>query len=133
MTPVTGIYHHLGPKVTSEFINSLQAQGIVFDSGEKWLTFKAKELKDKQLYISSLIRLSRGRLVITNHRLVAIVAEHKIIDIPVDNPLFKNLDFDRNNPKRFTIKPDLRLFPGEITGQISLGYHIDPTSSGLPL
>jgi hypothetical protein len=132
MTPVIGIYHHLGPKVTPGFLQSLQAENIVFDSGGIWLTFKAKELKDKQIYVSSLIRLSRGRLIITKLRLVAIVAGRKIIDIPRDNSLFENLDFDKANSKRFTIGLDLSLFPGELTGQISLGYHINPTCPGLP-
>jgi hypothetical protein len=132
MTPVIGIYHHLGPKVTPEFLQSLQMESIVFDSGGIWLTFKAKELKDKQIYISNLIRLSRGRLIITKLRLVAIVAGRKIIDLPRDTPLFKNLDFDKANSKRFTINLDLSLFPGEITGQISLGYHMNPNRPGLP-
>lgn len=132
MTAVTGIFHHLGPKVTPEFLQSLQAESIIFDSGGKWLTFKAKKLKDKQIYISNLIRLSRGRLIITKHQLIAMAGGHKIIDLPRDNPLFKNLDFDKDNSKRFTINLDLSLFPGEITGQISLRYHINPNSSGLP-
>ena len=132
MTTVTGIYHHLGPKVTPEFMQSLQAEHIIFDSGGKWLTFKAKELKSRQIYVSSLTRLSRGRLMVTKHRLVAIGGGYKIIDLSRENPLFKNLNFDKDNSKRFTINLDLNLFPNEITGLISLSYHINPTSSGLP-
>ena len=132
MTPVISIYHHLGRKVKPEFIQSLQAERIIFDSGGKWLTFKAKQLRSKQIYINSAVRLSRGRLIITKHRLVAMAEGYKIIDLPGDNPLFKNLDFVKDNSKRFTISLDLSRFPGEITGQISLGYHINPNSSGLP-
>jgi hypothetical protein len=132
MTPVTGIYHHLGPKVTPEFLQSLQAEDIKFDSGYKWVTFKAKDLKVKQIYVSSLSRLSRGRLILTKKRMIAIVGGRKIIDLPRDNPLFKNLNFDKSNSKRYTISLNLSAFPSEITGHISLSYHLEPSTTGLP-
>jgi hypothetical protein len=132
MSPVTNVYRHLGPKVTPVFLRSLQAERILFDSKGKWLTFRAKGLKGKRVYASSLIRLSRGRLIITKNRLIAIAGGRKIIDLPRDNPLFKNLTFNKSNSKRYTISLDLSQSTGEMVGQISLSYHIDPSTPGLP-
>jgi hypothetical protein len=132
MSPVTNVYRHLGPKVTPLFLRALQAEQILFDSKGKWLTFRAKGLKGKRVYASSLISISRGRLIITKNRLVAIASGRKIIDLPRDNPLFKKLTFNKSNSKRYTISLDLSQFPGEMVGQISLSYHIDPSTPGLP-
>ena len=132
MSPVTSIFHHLGPKVTPTLLRSLQVEHILFDSNGCWLTFRAKGLKGKQVCASSLIRLSRGRFIVAKNRLVAIAGGRKIIDIPRDHPLFKNLSFSKSNPKRYTISLDLSQFPGGMTGQISLSYHIDSSSPRLP-
>lgn len=132
MSPVTNVYHLLGPKVMPMFLRSLQAERILFDSRGRWLTFRAKGLKGKRVYISSLTRLSRGRLIVAKNRLIAIAGGRKIIDLPRDDPLFKNLTFDKSNPRRYTISLDLSQFSGELVGQISLSYHIDVSISGLP-
>ena len=114
------------------FLRSLQAERSLFDSKGRWLTFRAKGLKGKRVYASHLISLSRGRLIVARNRLIAIAGGRKIIDLPRDDPLFKNLAFDKSNSKRYTISLDLSQFPGELVGQISLSYHIDPSTPGLP-
>lgn len=114
------------------FLRSLQVEHILFDSRGCWLKLRAKSLKGKGVYASSLIRLSRGRLVIAKNRLVAIAGGRKIIDLPRDHPLFKKLSFSKSSYRRYTISLDLSQFPGEMTGQISLSYHVDPSSPGLP-
>jgi hypothetical protein len=131
MSPVN-VYRHLGPKITPMLLRSLQAERILFDSKGRWLTFRAKGLRGKRVYASRLISLSRGRLIVAKNRLVAIAGGRKIIDLPRDGPLFKNLAFDKSNSKRYTISLDLSQFPGELVGQISLSYHIDPSTPGLP-
>jgi len=132
MSPVIDVYRYPGAKVTPEFLQSLEAEGILFDSRGRWLTIRAKGLKCKPIYATRLIRVSRGRLIIAENRLVAIVRSRKVIDIPRDHPLFKNLTFDKSNPKRYTISLDLSQFPGKMTGWISYSYHIDPSTPGLP-
>jgi len=132
MSPVINVYHHLGPKVTPVFLRSLQVERILFDSKERWLTFRAKGLRGKRVYVSNLTRLSRGRLIVAKNRLVAIAGGWKIIDLSRDAPLFRNLVFNKSNPKRYTIILDLSRFPGELAGQISLSYHIDISAPGLP-
>ena len=131
MSLVINIYHHLGPKVTPAFLRSLQVERILFDSKERWLTFRAKGLRGKHLYASNLTRLSRGRLIVAKNRLVAIAGGRKIVDLSRDDPLFRNLVFDKSNPKCYTISLDLSQFPGELAGRISLSYHIDISAPGL--
>ena len=120
------VYSKLGPKVSKDFLHSLEKDGIIFDSGNVWITFKAENLKGKGIYISSLKRLSRGRLIVTKERLIAVAGGHKIIDIPGRHELFNKLTIDRNDPERCTIKVDLSIFPAELAGNIILAYHISP-------
>ena len=128
----TNIYRHLGPKVTAEFLRSLEAERILFDSKGRWLTFRAIRLKGKGIYVNHLVRLSRGRLIVANNRLVAIAGGRKTIDLPLDHPLFEKLTIDRSNTKRYTISLELSQFPGGLTGKISLSYHIDPLKDSIP-
>ena len=132
MSPTTNVYHHLGPKVTSVFLRSLEAEQILFDSKGRWLTFRAKRLKGRGIYANRMIKLSRGRLIVAKNRLVAIAAEWKIIDIPLDHPLFEKLTIDRSNPKRYTIRLDLGQISDELTGEVSLSYHINPLKDAIP-
>jgi len=132
MSPATNVFQHLGPKVTKEFLRSLEAERILFDSKGRWLTFRAKRVKGKGIYAIRLVRLSRGRLIVVKNRLIAIAGGRKIIDIPLDHPLFEKLTIDRSDPKRYTISMDLGHFPGGLTGEISLSYHINPLKDYLP-
>jgi len=132
MSPVINVYCHLGPKITPVFLRSLQAERIFFDSKGTWLTFRAKGLKGKGIYVSSLTRLSLGRLIVAKNRLIAIAGGRKIIDLSRDDPMFKNIAFDKSKSKRYTISLDLSHFPGELVGQISLSYHVDSAIPGLP-
>ena len=59
------VYSKLDPKVSKDFLCSLEKDAIIFDSGSIWVTFKAEGLKGKGIYVSSLKRLSRGRLIFT--------------------------------------------------------------------
>lgn len=121
------IYQILGPKVDKNFFDVLEKEGIVFDSKKVWLTFRAKDFKGKGVLASSIIRLSRGQLIISKKRFVAIAGGHKIIDAPVDYPFYKKIVFDKSNPKRFIVNLNMADFGGKFSGNISLGYHIDPT------
>ena len=132
MSPAINVYRHLGPKVTEEFRRSLEAERILFDSKGRWLTFRAKGVKGKCIYANRLVRLSRGRLIRGKNRLVAIAGGRKIIDLPLDHPLFEKLTIDRSNPKRYTIRLDLSQFPGGLKGEISLSYHINPLKDSIP-
>jgi hypothetical protein len=132
MSTVIDVYRYPGVKVTPEFLQSLEAEGIQFDSGGRWLTVRAKGLKGKPIYATNLIRVSRGRLIITKNRLVAIGGGRRVIDIPRDHPLFKNLVFDKSNPKRYTISLDLSQLPGGRVGQLSYSYHFAPSAPSLP-
>jgi len=131
MSTVTNVYRYPTAKVTPAFLRSLEAEGILFDSKGRWLTARAKGVKGKSVYATSLIRVSRGRLIITKNRLVAIAGGQRIIDIARDHPLFKNLAIDKSNPKRYTISFNFSQIPGGQAGQISYSYHIDPSTPGL--
>ena len=126
MAGVVNVYSKLGPRVNKDFLQSLENEGIVFDSKDIWLTFKAKGLKGKGIYISSLKRLSKGRLISTGKRFVAIAGGHKIIDIPKQHKMFHSLTIDRSDLKRYEIIIDLSIFQTDMTGVISLAYHISP-------
>jgi len=132
MSPVISIYRHLGPKVTEEFLRSLESERILFDSKGRWLTFRANRLKGKGIFAYRLVRLSRGRLLVMKNRLVAIAGGRKIIDLLRDHPQFEQLTIDRSNPKRYTISLDLSQFPGGLSGEISLSYHINPMKDSIP-
>ena len=124
MNASLNVYSKLGPRVSRDFLCSLEKDAIIFDSGSIWITFKAEGLKGRGIYISSLKRLSRGRLILTKDRLIAIAGGYKIIDLPSRHKLFDKLTIDRNDPKRYNIKVDLSLLPTELAGNISLAYHI---------
>jgi len=132
MSPVIDVYRQQGSKVTPAFLQSLEAERILFDSQGRWLTLRASGLKTRRLNATILVRLSRGRLMITKNRLVAIVGGRKMINIPKDDPLYKNLTFDKSNPRRYTISLDLSQFPGDMLSQMSLSYHIDSSNPALP-
>jgi len=126
MNASLNVYSKLGPKVSRDFLCSLEKDAIIFDSGSIWITFRAEGLKGKGIYVSSLKRLSRGRLILTKDRLIAIAGGHKIIDLPRRHKLFNNITIDRNDTKRYNIRVGLSLFPTELVGDISLAYHISP-------
>jgi hypothetical protein len=123
----------LGPKVENwrgkideSFYEPLMNEGINYDSGKVWITFKADNFKGKGVYTTGNRQISRGRIIITVNRFIAIVAGHKLIDVPKDHPWFKEIVIDDSNPERFNIELDLKKFPNEFEGFISLGYHINP-------
>ena len=120
------VYSKLGPKVSKDFLCSLEKDGVIFDSGKVWITFEAEDVKGKGIYISSLKRLSRGRLILTEDRLIALAGGYKILDLSIKHELFNKLTIDRNDPERYKIKVDLSLFPTELAGTIFLAYHINP-------
>lgn len=124
---ITGIniYPKLGPKVDKDFFRLLKKEGIIFDSKKVWLTFRAKNLRGKGIYASSLIRLSRGQLLITKSRFIALAGGHKIIDIPKNHLWFKKLIIDKSEPNRYKITLDLDNFSSGFKGIVSLAYHID--------
>ncbi|MEJ2739196.1 MAG: hypothetical protein P8105_05120 [Dehalococcoidia bacterium] len=120
------VYSKLGPRAGKDFIRALEKDGIIFDSGNVWITFKAEDLKGKGIYMSRLKRLSRGRLIVTEDRLIAMAGGYKIIDLPGRHELFNKLTIDRSDREHCTIKIDLSLFPTELTGKIILAYHVSP-------
>ena len=126
MNAAINVYSKLGSQITQDFFCSLEKDGIIFDSQNIWLTFKAKGLKGKGIYVTSLKRLSRGRLILTKSRFIAIAGGYKIIDIPIEHKAFRNLTIDKSNPARFIIKVDLTKFQTELAGNLSLAYHINP-------
>ena len=126
MSAVVNVYSKLGPKISQDFLKSLESDRIIFNSKNIWLTFKANDLKGEGIYISSLKRLSKGRLISTGNRFIAVAGGHKIIDIPKEHKLFNNIVIDRSESKRFKIEIDLSIFQTGLTGYISLAYHISP-------
>ena len=126
MNAVVNVYSKLGPKASRDFLKSIENEGIIFDSKNIWLTFKANDLKGEGIYVTSLKRLSRGRLISTKNRFIAVAGGHKVIDIPKKHKLFNCLIVDKSDVKRFKIEIDLSIFQTGLTGHISLAYHINP-------
>ncbi|MDD3887470.1 MAG: hypothetical protein PHN19_01715 [Patescibacteria group bacterium] len=52
----------------------------------------------------------------------------KIVDIPLEHPLYQEIIIDRTKPKRFVITLDLSKFPAGYSGNIKLSFHLDPKS-----
>lgn len=134
MVVVTGIDlpSLLGPKlenwrgkIDKNFYETLVNEGINYDSGKVWITFKTDEFKGKNAYVKGYIKISRGRIIITAKRLIAIVAGHKLVDVPLDHPWFKEIIFDTTNSDRFNVIINLEK-TSKHKGIIELGYHINP-------
>lgn len=119
------IISKLGPKISEDFFKALEKEGIIFDSGKIWLTFRASNLKGKGVYVGSHISLRRGRFVYTQKRLVATVSNRKIIDVPKESQFFEKIIINKNNPKRYKIEVNLNDFPTGFRGNISVEYHIN--------
>jgi hypothetical protein len=122
----------LGPKVENwrgkidkNFYETLVNEGINYDSGKVWITFKTNRFKGKNVYVREYQKISRGRLIITANRLIAIIAGHKLVDVPKNHPWFKEIMFDTNNPERFNIIIDLEK-TSKYEGIIKLSYHLNP-------
>ena len=126
MNAAINVYSKLGPKITKDFFYSLEKDGIIFDSQNIWLTFKAEGLRGRGIYVTSLKRLSRGRLVLTKSRFIAIAGDYKIIDIPIEHEAFRKLTIDKSDPERYIVKVDSSKFQTELEGNLSLAYHINP-------
>ena len=126
MSPAVNIYSKLGPKINQDYLQSLENNRIVFDSKDIWLTFKAEGVRGKGIYITSLKRLSKGRLISTKSRFIAIAGGYKIIDISKKHKLFHSLTVDKNDSERYIIRIDLKTFQTALEGNITLAYHISP-------
>ena len=123
---VINVCPKLGPRVNKEFLRSLEKERVLFDSKEVRLTVRVKAFKGKGIYVSSSVSLSRGRLIITRERFIAIAGGHKIVDVPKGHELFDKLGIDKSEPNRYTISLDLGELPIPFVGTVSLAYHIDP-------
>ncbi|GEM_PF-3244303 len=124
--PVTvNIYNKLGPRVGADFFADLETEGIEYDSGKVWVTFTSDSLRGKGIIIKKVKRLSRGRLLITSRRFIAVVGGHKLIDVPKDSQYFRELEIDRSNPEQLEIKVDLVKFPSKLEGVFRLVYKVD--------
>ena len=126
MSTTVNIYSKLGHKVSKDFLKSLETEGIIFDSKSIWLTFKAVHLKGNGIFVSSLSRLSKGRLISTKNRFIAIAGGYKIIDIPKGHKIFSDIIIDKSEPDRYKVEIDLSVFGTKMAGKISLAYHISP-------
>ena len=113
-------------KMDKNFQAGLEAEGINYDSGKDWVTFSAKDIRGKGVYVSKSKQIARGKLIITGNRFVAIVGGFKVIDLPKDHHLFNELVFDDSNAEHFIIEVDYDKFPTEYTGLISIDYPIPP-------
>lgn len=120
---VINVYSKLGPKVGSEFLASLEKEGIVFDSKKVWVTFEAYDFKGPGISVSGKKQLSRGQVIMTQKCFVAIVGGYKLIDVPRNY----HLTINRSNPKRYIIELDLSKIQTNFTGKIVLSYHLDPS------
>ena len=118
------VYSRLGFRVKRDLFKVLEEEGVVFDSGYCWVTFAAKRLKGKGFTYYGLRRLSRGRFILTNKRLVAMIGGFKLIDVPRDHEYFNLLSFDRRQEKRYEIIVDYDGFSQEVSGKAILSYHI---------
>jgi hypothetical protein len=121
----------LGPKVENwrgkidkNFYETLLNEGIKYDSGKVWITFKTDKFKGKNVYVRGYGKISRGRIIITTNRLIAIISGHKLVNVPLDHPWFKEIIFETDKD-RLNIIIDLEK-TSEYEGIIKLGYHINP-------
>jgi hypothetical protein len=109
-----------------KFSKRLEAEGINYDSRKVWVDFSANNIRGKGVYVSGAKQIARGRLIITEKGLVAIVGGYKLVDIPKNHPLFKEIVFDNSNPERTTIEVELNNFPAGFSGLITMKYHTPP-------
>jgi hypothetical protein len=128
---VINVISKLGPKIenwrgkiNSEFIKTLEEDGLEYDSGKVWVDFKAEDFKSKGIYVSESLQVTRGRIIITKNRFIAIVSGYKLIDVPKDHPWFRKIVINDSKPERYKIELDLKKFETGFEGLIYLNFHI---------
>lgn len=101
---------------------------IVYDSGKVWVTFRTPSLSRTDCFFmrNNVVRLSRGRLIITKRGILAIVGGYKMIDFPFSDARFKFLEFHREIPNRFTISFETSKTSKNLKGQVSFSFWVDP-------
>ncbi|MDD3626000.1 MAG: hypothetical protein PHV06_01650 [bacterium] len=127
-----GTYSRIGGKIDKNaLLHTIEDEGIIYDSGSCWVTFSTEYLSGSDFVFKNRKRLSRGRLILTEKRIIALVSGYKVIDIHRSSADFEKLSFDKRQQKRYEIKMDYSKFPAEIKGEFILSYHIK--SSGIEI
>ncbi len=117
---------HFGPKVKEIFTLLREGEKISFDSNKVGVTFSLKDVKGPSIIISGQKRLSRGRLIFTDTRVIGTCGGYKMIDFPLTEFLGKRVKVDISQPNRFIITIALQDFRPKWQGELSLAYHIQP-------
>ncbi|MGZ7160484.1 MAG: hypothetical protein ACXVHR_08415 [Methanobacterium sp.] len=125
------IISNLGPKVENwrgkldkNFYESLVNEGIDYESTKVFVTVKSDKLQGKNFFSLYYKEICRGSIIITSNRFIAIVKGHKLMDVPKDHSLFKEIIFDYSDPNRFNIFFDFNKFPNQFEGSLNLGYKL---------
>lgn len=124
--------NQLGKLVDEQFIEQLYSEAILFDSNPIGMTVSASKLKSKGLYISSAKQRAKGRLIISQNRIVVIVNKYKLIDIPNKEEYLRLLNMDKSHSDQLKISIVLDDVSKVFTGIITLSFPINPDTIPLP-
>lgn len=122
------LYSALGTPVDADIFEKLrQHDEIVYDSGKTWVTFRTPSLSrtDTLFWNNNVVRLSRGRFMISKRGILAVIGGYKMLDLPFSDPRFKALEFHRDVPKRFTIAFETSKTSKHLKGQVSFSFWVD--------
>ncbi len=108
------------------FSDKLKEEGSVFNSSEIRLNVDMKFTFLKRKLVT------KGLLIITNKRIVAVLYHHGqyyvIVNTFTDHEYFSLLEIDKSKQNHFIIQIDYDKFPGDLKGKIKLEYQIDPAT-----
>ncbi len=119
-------YYHFGPKVKDIFTLLGDGEKVFFDSNEIKVTFSLKGVKGPGVFVSSQKKLSKGRILFTDARVIGTAGGYKIIDFPLSEFSGKRVKVDRSQSDRFILTISLQDFRPNWQGEMSLAYHIQP-------
>lgn len=123
------LYSALGAPVPDDFFETVRkGETVVYDSGKTWVTFRTPSLSrtDTLFWKNNVLRLSRGRLIITKRGILAVVGGYKMIDLPFSDTRFKALEFHREVARRFTIAFESSKTSKTLKGQVSFSFWVNP-------
>jgi len=123
----------IGKKVDNkELMRITESEEVVYDSGMCWVTFLTEFLSGPEFIFKNRKRLSRGRLILTENRILAIAGGYKVLDVERNTEGFDRLSFDNRQEKRYEITVNYNKYPDKIIGKFTISYHIK-SSQGQPL
>ncbi len=119
-------YSHFGPKVKDVLALLGDGEKIIFDSQEIRVTFSLQGVKGPGVVVSWQKKLSKGRLVFTDARVIGTSGGYKLIDFPLAELSGERVKVDKSQSDRFILTVSLQGFRPNWQGEMNLAYHIQP-------